>query len=209
MGNGMPDIMLFSDSNVNLLIKNDRNTKYYTDFLKRCKLTQLLSTPTRITTRSRTLIDHIVVNRPELFSTFGTVDSGLSDHCMIFTSRKSLKCKPPVSKIWTRSYRQYDPHLFHIALSKIDWTPVYQCNCVDDAAQIFTTMFTETIDLFAPYKWITCRGKSADWMTNDFLSIVDTKHFRCRKFNQNPTPENQELKRVAIWEVTRTKHYLQ
>ena len=86
----IPDIMVFGDSNVKLLNINDRNTRCYNDFLKRCKLIKLISTPTRITSQSRTLIDHIVDNTPELFSTFGTMDPGLSDHCLIFTARKEM-----------------------------------------------------------------------------------------------------------------------
>ncbi len=78
-------------------------------------------------------------------------------------------------------------------MDRVDWSPVFACADVDESCKVLTKMFVEIIDLFAPYKWVNCRGKSAEWVTNDFLGLVDYKHFRCRKFSQNPTPENKEL----------------
>ena len=201
-----PDIMIFGDSNVNLINVREPATKKYKNFLSWFKLKQLISTPTRITHSSRTLIDHVIVNRPQMFNIFCTVDPGLSDHCMVFTARKQLKVQHPPVKIWARSY---NPVIFRETLESVDWSPVYSCTDVDQAVAIFTDMFVSVIDKFAPYKWLLCKGKSADWITNEFLSLVDTNHFRCRKFNQNPSPENFTLRKLAIREVTRMRPFLQ
>ena len=79
----MPDIMLFGDINVNVFNKNNRQTRIYISFLARTKMTQLISTPTRITHSTHMLIDHVVVNHPKLFATFGTMDPGMSDHHLV------------------------------------------------------------------------------------------------------------------------------
>ena len=71
----------------------------------------------------------------------------------------------------------YNPMDFHAFLNNLDWSVVLERDNVDAAVAVFTDTFNRAIDLFAPYKWITCRGKSADWITNDFLSLVDTKHY--------------------------------
>jgi len=54
-------------------------------------LSQLISTPTRITEHSTTLIDHIYTSQDHNYTDTNTLDLGLSDHSLIYTIRKNTK----------------------------------------------------------------------------------------------------------------------
>ena len=65
--------------------------KRYKEFCAFFSLHQLIKVPTRITSQSATLIDHILTNSPENVSQSGVIDIGLSDHQLIFCTRKLHK----------------------------------------------------------------------------------------------------------------------
>ena len=94
------DMFILGDFNINLMpTKNkyilDKNiiiscplTKLYKIFLVSAGLTQILRQPTRITCSSSTLIDHILTNAQDKVSQSGIIDLGISDHQLIYCTRK-------------------------------------------------------------------------------------------------------------------------
>ena len=56
-------------------------------------LHQLIKVPTRITCNSATIIDHILASYPERVTQQGIIDVGLSDHQLIFCTRKISRIK--------------------------------------------------------------------------------------------------------------------
>ncbi len=56
-------------------------------------LKQLIDSPTRITEKTSSLLDHILTNAHEKISQSGVVNVGLSDHQMIYCTRKIWKQK--------------------------------------------------------------------------------------------------------------------
>ncbi len=85
---GLPDVNIARDMNINLLNITDPKTIQEQRFIKCLKFTQLLDTLTRVTDRSQTLIDHFMTNRQELYNTSGVVVLGISDHDLTFSVRK-------------------------------------------------------------------------------------------------------------------------
>ena len=51
-------------------------------------LKQLIRSPTRVAKSCSTLLDHILTNANEMVSQSGVLDIGLSDHQLIFCTRK-------------------------------------------------------------------------------------------------------------------------
>ena len=56
-------------------------------------LHQLIRKPTRTTKHAKTLIDHILTNYPEKIIQSGVIEMGLSDHELIYCSRKTSLLK--------------------------------------------------------------------------------------------------------------------
>ena len=81
------DVLYLGDMNVDFLTMNLAKRKLL-KFLKACNLTQVINRPTRICIGSSTCIDHIYTNNNDLYSHKGILDPGLSDHSMVFITRK-------------------------------------------------------------------------------------------------------------------------
>ena len=60
----------------------------YREFCQIHSLKQLITCPTRVTSNTPTLIDHILTNSTEKIFQSGAIDSGISDHQLIFCTRK-------------------------------------------------------------------------------------------------------------------------
>ena len=84
---GNPDILLTVDFKIDLY-KMNPDTKRYRNFLRSNIMDQLIDEPTRITNTSRSITDHMVTNNADFYNCHGCIDPGLSDHMLIYTTRK-------------------------------------------------------------------------------------------------------------------------
>ena len=89
---------------VNLLEKNSNTSKgktvissdvkSYIEFCSTLGLKQLIKAPTRITSSTSTLIDHILTSSSEKVVQASIIETSLSDHQLIFCTRKIKRAKP-------------------------------------------------------------------------------------------------------------------
>ena len=85
--------------------------KKYREFCSQHGLKQLITSPTRITMTSTSLLDHILTNSSERVSQSGVADVGLSDHQMTYCTRKITRLKDNTHKykfVKTRSFGNYN-----------------------------------------------------------------------------------------------------
>ena len=73
--------------------KVSSETKRYLEFCKTFGLKQIIKSPTRVTPSTSNLADHILTNTNEKNTQCGLVNIWLSDHQMIFCTRKIEKEK--------------------------------------------------------------------------------------------------------------------
>ena len=66
-------------------------TKNYSQLLKTNGLKQIINNPTRITDTTESLLDHILVDRPNKISQSGVISKGFFDHDLIYCTRKHSK----------------------------------------------------------------------------------------------------------------------
>ncbi len=91
---GISDVV--SDVNVDLLTVSVQSKKLKS-FLYNSLLKELVSSPTRVTNTSKSLIDHVYVSNDDFYSIAGTTDPGLSDHFLVYTCRKRIKYRRKTS----------------------------------------------------------------------------------------------------------------
>ena len=129
------DLFILGDMNINLynngkyiLDKNNNDNttcsmvKAYKEFISTFGLKQLIHHPTRITCNTSSLIDHILTNSEDKISQSGIIDVGLSDHQLIFCTRKLTKTKTGTTKyINSRSMKNYTKELLKEKLQLIDF----------------------------------------------------------------------------------------
>ena len=87
MLDGNNEIFILGDFNI-CTLKNSRLKDRYLRLLYTNKFKQIINSPTRETESSSSLIDHICTNSSEKVSQSGVIESGVSDHFIIFCTRK-------------------------------------------------------------------------------------------------------------------------
>ena len=100
--------------------------KNYFQFCSLHGLEQLIKSPTRVTCITFSLIDHILTTFPERVSQQGIIDVGLSDHQLIYCTRKLSRTKVGThKKITFRSLKNYTAKAYKEALGKV-YFPTYE-----------------------------------------------------------------------------------
>ena len=80
---------ILGDLNFDLLkIEETFYIRKYKEFCQMYGLKQLINQPTRITENTATLLDHILTNSKDRISQYGIINTGLSDHQLIYCTRK-------------------------------------------------------------------------------------------------------------------------
>ena len=176
-GNVTSDLLIMGDINIDLTKRNASVNKYKS-FLHGNVLTQLVQKPTIITNTMRSLLDHIITNNTDYYHVCDLVDPGLSDHSLVFTSRKRLKIKHTVSYFIRRSYRNFHEANFYSDVKSINWLPLYTCDNINNATEYFTKTLLDVINIHAPFKRIKCRSEQPKWINSDSLSLINEKEHR-------------------------------
>ena len=157
---------------------------------------------------SSTLIDHIYVNNPSLYSHRGILDPGLSDHHLTFVCRKRAKISHEKKTIFIRNYRNFNAENFCADLSNIDWTQVMQASDVDEATACFNFEIMKVINKHLPFKKIRTRINSAPWLTGEFLSLIDAREYASKQYSKCPCQLHLARKKETQRLVQRTKNQL-
>ena len=145
------EIILLGDFNFNL---NVINTKW-TDLIDQLGLLQLIQQSTRVQPRSESLLDHIYVNKPVNIHRHGIIDLGLSDHCMIFLTRKlgtrtsSPKCR---NKFTFYDWKNFSPELFQYDLKFTSWGEIYNAVNAESMLHVFNTKLQSIVSLHLKIK---------------------------------------------------------
>ena len=84
----------------------------YKELCQTFSLKEIIQEPTRITSTTSSLLDHILTNAGWKISQKGVIDVGLSDHHLIYCTRKILRTKRNMhNQIRVQSLKKYTPEL--------------------------------------------------------------------------------------------------
>ena len=153
------EVYILGDLNINLINTQKSHIpngiKRYREFCSLHGLKQLITSPTRITENSSSLLDHILTNSTDRVSQSGVVDTSLSDHQLIYCTRKISRIKFNAHKyIRIRSLKNYNQSLFLEKLNEINFPDYSKFETVNDAYSDFVGKVTSVIDQIAPMKEI-------------------------------------------------------
>ena len=127
-------------------------------------LKQLIEVPTRITCSRSTIIDHILASFPDRVSQKGAIDVGLSNHQIVYCTRKISRIKRGTHKqIRCRSLKNYSAVIYEEALGKVDFPNYHHFDNTDDAYSNFIQKVMGVTDLVAPIKLRRIKQNSQEW----------------------------------------------
>ena len=125
---------------------------YYHEFCTFFGLKQLIKVPARTTVSSTTIIDHNLASYPERVTKCGVIDISLSDHQLIYCTRKIFRIKRCSHKMQFRSFKHYTVNLFEQELSKLNFPNYHNYNEINEAYNDFLQKIMSVIDKVAPIK---------------------------------------------------------
>ena len=123
VSNENKDKMIMGDFNVNLInCNNDKNTSNFLDAMLSHFFLPFITTPTRITRNTKTLIDIIFYNEPLNDIISGNLSSIISDPLIQFLTELSIFTKKSPQIVYRqRCYKIFDKLQFRVDLIKVNW----------------------------------------------------------------------------------------
>ena len=170
----------------------------YLDFAFSFSLKQLISTTTRTTENTATLIDHVLTNSPHKTIKSGVVKVNLSDHELIYCTRKTTKLKSNKhNELNIHSMKNYTAEGFVELLKKIDFPNYETYACVNMAYLDFVTKIVDFIDSYCPSKRVRIKGNTKPWFDSEVISLVNKRNSCYKKCKVSKLETDKDLLREA------------
>ena len=148
-------------------------------------LTQMIDSPTRITTSCSSVLDHAITNCTDKVVGSGVLDLSLSNHQAIFMIRGSHGKEGSPVTFRKRVFKNYSKELFCCELRSIDWSPVYFATDVNVAVHDFNAKLLSVIDKVAPYREFRPKLDSKPWMCGKILAAIKKRDLLFSRFKKN------------------------
>ena len=177
------EVLLLDDFNMDMyenMVENRYPNRNLLDFCQRFGLVNMITKPTRVTDKSKTLIDVILTSHKERFSTAGNFQLGVSDHDLIFIFRRNKATRPKPNLIEYRSMKDLTSPNF----LKIIWAH-------------WRDLYKSVLDQHAPLKKKWVRGDQLLWISRDILREISHRNKLFKRHRKNPSADS--------WEVYRNK----
>ena len=165
---------IVGDLNCNVAANNvDNNTKHLLDLCELYQYSQLIQEPTRITSSSSTLIDLLLTNEPSKFSISGVKHIGISDHSLIYASRKHCdRCRSKPKILENRYYKHFNIENFKRDIDLAAWQSISLVTDPVKAWDLWKSTFLNIADLHAPIKKRRVRKTCAPWLTTEIKHLM-------------------------------------
>lgn len=145
----------------------------------------IITTPTRVTTHSSSILDLIITNLDTVIFDNGTITSDISDHCPVFVlycsdNRHTSRRSKPVS---VQCVSDEGLELFKRDISLHDWSSVLNESNVNVAYRQFLESFVQIYNSHFPFKSFkpTKRIKKP-WVTKSHLATIKKKNRLYHRF---------------------------
>ena len=209
------EIYVLGDLNINLIfrdkyilnksneIKNlDTNLlpeiRRYKEFCSMYGLSQLIDCPARITSNNSTLIDHILTNTQEKIFQSGVIDTAISDHVLIYCTRKIPRAKYKRHReINFRSLKNYSPDVYKGTLERVSFPNYENFDNPDVAYSDFITRLDCVINAVAPFKTVRIKNNASEWFNGEIAEKIHTRDKLCKKFKSTKLDVDEEIYKEA------------
>jgi hypothetical protein len=153
---------------------------------------QLIYSSTRVTDNTTSLIDHIYVSLIDNILSFGNLDIPLSDHKLIFVSRKlnfqSRKNNIDNKFIVTRFWKDFKWERLLEIVNKVDFPRLYSSK--DFNPKKFCEKLTEKLciarnSIILPKKFMPRIRSSTPWINAEVKALIRKRNFYFNKYKKS------------------------
>ena len=176
--------VIAGDLNCDLLKPRENDTVHIKRIYNIYNLNQIITEPTRTTSDTATLIDHIGTNKSEHILDLGVIPYCISDHDVIFAIRsmKVPKRKRSPQTISTRKLNVFDEIAFISELKKIPFDQIkLLTNDSNEMWFLWKMIFLDVLNKHAPVTDIKINGNSLPYITSDIRILIRQRDYLKRK----------------------------
>ena len=191
--------IIMGDMNIDLL-KSDTHTKTneYLESLFTLGFSPVITLPTRLTSSSATLIDHIYTNKLQSTNS-GIIITDVADHFGVFHITKENKVTKPNTTKQARYFSQKNIDKFQTLLEHTNFDQVLLINCPNKAYNTFVQLYMTAFDQSFPLRNVKANKKfikRKPWMTPGLLNSSRTKAKLLTKKLNKPNTLNIDKYRI-------------
>ena len=179
------NVIILGDLNCNL-IGGDPDGHALSDFCSTFGLSQLVKTATRVTEKSKSLIDVALTTNENIIYACDVMQSAISDHSLVSLTLKLKTPRPRISFVTTRSYKNYDHDSFIEDLANVPFHIVNLFDDPDDQVHAFNCLFQNVLNNHAPIKQIKIHSRPNPFVSTEIKGLMNTRdmwHKRAMKTN--------------------------
>ena len=161
-------------------------------------LSQLIDCPARVTSNNSTLIDHILTNTQENISQSGVIDPAISDHSLIFCTRKIPKAKYNRHKETTFcSLKKYLPDVYKETLERVSFPNYENFDNPDVAYSYLNTRLKCVIIAIDPFKTVRIKNNASERFDQEIAEKLHTRDKPYKKFKSTKLHVDEEIYKEA------------
>ena len=183
------ELVLLGDYNINLLnCDSDKNSGDFLELMLSFSFLPRIIKPTRITSRSKTLIDNIFINEHYSNIVAGNITTDISDHLTQFVAIPGdWHAEMQGQETYRRNYKKLNSGKFKEDFNKINWINLLTGKGVDDAYDTFLEETEKLIDKHIPLEKVSKRKLKKQirnpWINNDLMKKIKYKDKIHKKSN--------------------------
>ena len=171
------EIVILGDFNIDYKNKMSINYRKLKFFERSNSLDQQISTTTRNTLNSSSLLD-IVFTNMKFIKEAGTLDSFLSDHQPVFLLKKKRKnCEKSEQRFEGRSYRLYNKQEFINNITSKNWKFFFDASDPTEAWNEMLNIITEEANRQCPVRSFKIRNTKPSWLTNELIEQMKDRDY--------------------------------
>ena len=188
------DVFIMGDFNINLQETHETNGKRLINFFKLHGMQQYINNVTRYSQTRHSIID-LIFSNSKYISKSGVLHINLSDHEMIFITKKKCKSAKRQCTFSGRSYRDYNKNTFQQAIQHLVWNDFYNSSSPDEAWELFETKIRSVLNQMCPIKTIRINKVKENWITNEILELIHDKDYCLRKAKETNNEDDWNIAR--------------
>ena len=189
------DIFMMGDFNINISNTTCGNARLLKSQMKTFGLNQLIKEPTRISKHSATCID-LIFSNCDFITDSGTFPINISDHDLVFCTKKRTTVTRPKTEFIGRSYRNFDSDVFVHLLNNCDWEKFDNSRNLDDLWNLFLLNVKTAIDRICPLKHFKIKTILEPWITNELLEEIKDKDLALKRAKRTKRDDHWNEARI-------------
>ncbi|XP_046662957.1 uncharacterized protein LOC124355846 [Homalodisca vitripennis] len=201
-------VVCLGDINIDLMYNTCSAAGYLRRLIKSHNVVQHISEPTRVTSTSETLINHLISDKATKVEKCGVIDTSsiidhrglrITDHRIIYCNLRFEQEKTQAKLIRYRDYSKFNSNETLAMAAEVDWSRACDLSSVDDILiEYFITANIKSIfDKHAPIVTKRVTKNKAPWTTREVIELTKVKTRLKRQFLRNQNDANwSKYKRV-------------